>query len=418
MSLAARIVAAYSALNLGDSSHLGARAEPNGGGRTLPSSRSVSMSGIQDLFNQLIEYQLLGNTLLRWGIAAGVALLVFLAALLFRRYGVTRLRNLAQRTSSAIDDFIVGLVVQTHALLLLIASLYAGSLMLSLPDQAMRILGGVLVVAVAVQAILWTHKIVDFAIETFVRRRQGQQGDAAEPVLAAGLGVFKFIILLAVYAVIVLFALSNMGVNITAWITGMGIGGIAIALAVQSVLGDLFASMSIVLDKPFVVGDFIIVGDKMGTVERIGIKTTRVRSLSGEQLVFANSDLLSSRVQNFKRMNERRVVFTINVVYGTGLEKLKLIPPIITAAVKAQGRARFDRSHFKAFGAFSLDFETVYYVLDRDYNVYMDIQQAINLEIVRRFEDEGIEFAFPTQTLHLVREPAPTSAPARPAVDS
>jgi small-conductance mechanosensitive channel len=150
----------------------------------------------------------------------------------------------------------------------------------------------------------------------------------------------------------------------------------------------------------------------MGTVERIGIKTTRVRSLSGEQLVFANSDLLSSRVQNFKRMNERRVVFTIGVVYGTPLEKIKLIPCIITAAVKAQERTRFDRSHFKAFGSFSLDFETVYFVLDRDFNAYMDIQQAINLELVRRFEDEGIEFAFPTQTLHLVRDAVPTPAAA------
>jgi small-conductance mechanosensitive channel len=367
------------------------------------------MSDIQDFFNQIIEYEFLGNTMLRWVIAAGVAVLVFFASLLFRRIGVKRLAALARRTDSAVDDFVVGLVGRTHSMVLVIASAYAGSMMLALSDQARRIFGGALMVAVAVQAILWTHKVVDFGIETFARRRGGND---EEPILAAGLGVFKFIILLTVYAVIVLFALSNMGVNITAWVTGMGIGGIAIALAVQSVLGDLFASMSIVLDKPFVVGDFIIVGDKMGTVERIGIKTTRVRSLSGEQLVFANSDLLTSRIQNFKRMNERRVVFTIGVVYGTPLEKLKLIPAIITSAVKAQERARFDRSHFKGFGAFSLDFETVLYVLDREYNLYMDVQQAINLELVRRFEDEGIEFAFPTQTLHLVRDTAAAPASA------
>jgi small-conductance mechanosensitive channel len=367
------------------------------------------MSNIQDFFNQLIEYEFLGNTLLRWIIAAAVTLAVFVAALVFRRYGVKRLERLANRTSSSIDNFIVQLVGQTHGLLLLIASIFAGSLMLSLPDQARGVLVAVLDVAVAVQAILWTHKIVDFAIAAFVKRRKS---DVDEPVIAASLGVFKFIILLTIYTIIVLFALSNMGVNITAWVTGMGVGGIALALAVQSVLGDVFASMSIVLDKPFEIGDFIIIDDKMGTVERIGIKTTRVRSLSGEQLVFANSDLLSSRVQNFKRMNERRVVFTIGVVYGTPLEKIKLIPCIITAAVKAQERTRFDRSHFKAFGSFSLDFETVYFVLDRDFNAYMDIQQAINLELVRRFEDEGIEFAFPTQTLHLVRDAVPTPAAA------
>jgi small-conductance mechanosensitive channel len=169
------------------------------------------------------------------------------------------------------------------------------------------------------------------------------------------------------------------------------------------VLGDLFASLSIVLDRPFVIGDFIIVDDMVGTVEYVGLKTTRVQSLSGEQIVFANADLLNSRIRNFKRMYQRRIVFTLGVTYQTPRAQLEQIPSIIRAAVERQENARFDRSHFLSYGDFSLNFETVYHVLVPDYNVYMDIQQAINLEIHREFEAAGIEFAYPTQTLFMAK---------------
>jgi small-conductance mechanosensitive channel len=172
----------------------------------------------------------------------------------------------------------------------------------------------------------------------------------------------------------------------------------------QNVLGDLFASLSIVLDKPFVLGDFLIVDEHLGNVEHIGLKTTRVRSLWGEQLIFSNSDLLNSRIRNLGRMQERRTVFALGVTYQTPREKLTRIPGILREAVEAQEKTRFDRSHFKAYGDFSLNFETVYYVTVADYNAYMDVQQAINLRIHERFEEEGIEFAYPTQTLFLVRQ--------------
>jgi len=201
-----------------------------------------------------------------------------------------------------------------------------------------------------------------------------------------------------------LLALDNLGVNITALVAGMGIGGIAVALAAQNILGDLFASISIVLDKPFVINDFIIVGDYMGSVEHIGVKTTRIRSLSGEQIVFSNTDLLNSRVRNFKRMVERRVVFSFGVVYGTPAEKLEAIPGIVRGIIEAIDGTRFDRAHFAKYGDSSLDFEVVYFVVTGDYNVYMDIQQAINLAIYRSFEDEGLGFAFPTQTIFLGNE--------------
>jgi small-conductance mechanosensitive channel len=180
-----------------------------------------------------------------------------------------------------------------------------------------------------------------------------------------------------------------------------------VALAAQNILGDLFASASIVLDKPFVMGDFVIVDDHLGTVERIGLKTTRIRSLSGEQLVFSNNDLLQSRIRNFKRMYERRVVFSIGVTYQTPHDKLAEIPALLRAAVEAREQVRFDRAHFKEYGDFSLNFEIVYYVLSPDFNIYMDIQQAINLEIHREFERRDIEFAYPTQTIFVERAGTP-----------
>jgi small-conductance mechanosensitive channel len=207
--------------------------------------------------------------------------------------------------------------------------------------------------------------------------------------------------------VVLLIALDTLGVDITTLIAGLGVGGIAVALAVQNVLGDLFASLAIVLDKPFVVGDFIDTGgEHVGVVENVGLKTTRVRSLSGEELVIANSDLLSSRIRNYKRMSQRRALFEIGVVYGTPSDKLRRIPELIRKAVESRDNTRFDRSHFKSFGDSALVFETVYFMTVPDYNAYMDTQQAINLELYQRFEAEEIEFAYPTQTLFLKSEPA------------
>jgi small-conductance mechanosensitive channel len=191
---------------------------------------------------------------------------------------------------------------------------------------------------------------------------------------------------------------------VTALVAGLGIGGIAVALAAQNILGDLFASLSITLDRPFVIGDFLAVDGFLGSVEYIGIKSTRLRSLGGEQIVMSNADLLGSRVRNYGRMTERRVVFTIGVVYETPVEVLERIPALIREAIEGQPGTRFDRSHFAKHGGSSLDFETVYYVLSSEYNRYMDVQQAINLRVHREFAARGIEFAYPTQRL-LVEQP-------------
>jgi small-conductance mechanosensitive channel len=205
----------------------------------------------------------------------------------------------------------------------------------------------------------------------------------------------------ALWTLMVLWALHNAGVDITALVAGLGIGGVAVALALQNILTDVFSSVAILFDKPYQVGDFIAVGDSMGTVESIGIKTTRMRSQSGEQLVFANGELLKSRIRNFKRMHERRMAFNINLTYQTPPEKVASAASLLREIVETQQPIRFDRAHFKAFGTSALEFEVVYFVLSPDNNLAMDIQQRINLQILERFAAAGIEFAYPTQTLPL-----------------
>ena len=227
--------------------------------------------------------------------------------------------------------------------------------------------------------------------------------DVNEDEVMALAGVLRFVAKLTLWVLLLLMALENFGVNITALITGLGIGGVAVALALQNILGDLLASLSIVLDKPFVLGDSITVDTLTGTVESIGLKTTRLRAVSGEQLIFANSDLLKSRIRNWKRLAERRVVLTFGVPYDTPPDVIERIPGMVRALVEAQELTRFERAHLKGFGASSLDFEAVYWILTPEYGIYMDRQQAVNLGLLRAFEREGIDFASAAQALLVTR---------------
>lgn len=267
------------------------------------------------------------------------------------------------------------------------------------PDpRIMEIAKVALIGVLTFQVIRLVPVLVDWLL---LRGTRTGEGGTASPTTVGTLTGLRWLILFMAYSLILLLALQNTGVDVTSLIAGLGIGGIAVALALQNILGDLFGSLTIALDKPFVIGDFIVVGSEMGTVEHIGLKTTRVRSLSGEQLVFGNADLLSSRIRNYKRMSERRVVFGFGVVYATPPETLEAINAIVRRAVETQSNVRFDRCHFHRFGASSLDFEAVYYINSPDYNAHMDAQQAVHLSIVRAFRDQNIEFAFPTQTLYL-----------------
>ena len=336
------------------------------------------------------------NTLLQWIIAIGIAVVSYIVVHVLRLLVVRRLAAVAERTASQIDDILVDVLKHTNPALVLIVSLYFGLQFLTLPDMVAHTIKIIATVAFFLQVALWGNCLIDSLISRVHKLRREK-----DPASASAFGAISFFARVLLWSLIIFLILDNFGIDITALIAGLGVGGIAIALALQSVLGDIFCSVAILIDKPFEVGDFIIVDDKLGVVEKIGIKTTRVRSLSGEQLIFSNADLVSSRIRNYKRMNERRVVFSFGVTYQTPVEKLEAIPLAVKEIISSLDNTRFDRAHFHKYGDSSLDFECVYYVLSRDYNIYMDIQQQINLAIFRHFEKEGIEFAYPTQTLYV-----------------
>jgi len=333
-----------------------------------------------------------GNDIKTWLTALGIAVGLMILLRLVEQVLIVRVQRLTRKTDTVIDDAVVGSLRKTKLTYLFVVAAFLGSLVLTLPERLRSIAWQVLVVATLLQAGIWVSSGLQIWLENY---RASEEDGANRTTMNA----LSFLVRVALWTTVLLLILDNLGVDVTALVTGLGIGGVAVALAVQNVLSDLFASLSIVLDKPFVNGDFIVVGDLAGSVEHVGIKTTRIRSISGEQLVFSNSDLLTSRIRNFGRMNERRVVFSIGVTYQTSADKLERIPSIIQDVVKAQERVRFDRSHFASYGDSSLNFETVYFVESADYAQHMDILQAVNLAIFRRFEEEGIEFAYPTQTL-------------------
>jgi small-conductance mechanosensitive channel len=338
----------------------------------------------------------LGITAVSWLTFAGVWLAAFIVLRWTRHIVFKRLHALAARTATSLDDLGEGLVRRTSTTFLLLLALYFGISTLPLASDKQSIVSMAMLVVVLVQSGLWAHEVVDYAIRELVRRDSDLDSG-----LRTAAGAIGFAGRVLVWSVILILILSNLHVNVTTLIAGLGVGGVAIALAVQNVLGDLFASLSILVDQPFVVGHFIVIDDLAGTVEHVGLKTTRIRSLSGEQVVMSNADLLKSRIHNYKRLYERRVLFGFGVTYNTGYEKLVAIPPMVRQIVTDIPGTRFDRAHFKEFGDSSLNFEVVYFVLDPDYNRYMDVQQRINLELYRRFEERGIEFAFPTRTLYV-----------------
>lgn len=342
------------------------------------------------------DWIVLGNPLNDWFSAAVMAITFTVAVTGIKRLFRHRFAALAAGKANGYADLAAELIHRIHPLVTMLLAVYFGAFVLTLPPLANRILNVVVGMAVLIQVGVLTSRLINFYVEQYKRSKIETNADAATTI-SSGAVILRFII----WMVLLLVALDNLGINITTLIAGLGIGGIAVALATQNILGDLFASLSIVLDKPFVVGDFIIVNDYLGSVERIGLKTTRIRSLSGEQLIFSNTDLLNSRIRNFKRMYERRVVFAIGVLYQTEYEKLSRIPDMIRNIIERREPVRFDRAHFKEFSDYALKFEVVYWIQTPDYNVYMDIQQAINLEIHKQFEEAQIGFAYPTQTVFI-----------------
>lgn len=348
---------------------------------------------------EILNQTILNNTLLEWLIATAILIISVLLLRLIQHLARRRLKTLAAHTVTQWDDMLVDVIARTKLFFPIVVGILVSSLLLELPDRVQSVISSVFVIALLIQSGIWGITFLSRVLESY--RRNAMENNRADITTINLIGV---IIRIVLWSIIVMLALDNLGVNVTALVAGLGIGGVAVALALQNILGDLFASLSITLDKPFIIGDFLMIGEHLGSVENVGLKTTRVRSLSGEQLVFSNSDLLNSRIRNFGRMLERRVVFSIGVTYETPRDKLKRIPEIIRAVVEAQKDTRFDRSHFMKYGDYALMFETVYYVQSADYNAYMDIQQSIYFAIHEGFEQDGIKFAYPTQRLFLHKD--------------
>lgn len=344
----------------------------------------------------------LGNTLQSWLLSLAAFLVTFTVLPLLRSFVMSQRKRIQSLEPPLGVELALVLIARTSRLFLWIVALYVGERFLELGPRVEKVSSVVIVVVFWLQVALWGTAAVNFALD-----RQRQRGAAAgDAGIQGSLGIVSFVARLAIFAIAALLALDNLGVNITALVAGLGVGGIAIALAVQTVLGDLLASLSITLDKPFVVGDWLRIDTVEGTVERIGVKSTRLRSLSGEQIIISNADLLKSRVHNLGRMPERRVLFTLGVTYETPRAKLERVPALVESVINATPDTRFVFCVFRHFGDSALQFEVVYYVALEAGAKYLDILNSVNFGIHAAFEREGISFAYPTRTV-VVRQQEP-----------
>jgi len=334
-----------------------------------------------------------GNSVHEYVLAFGVFVLAFVVLKMFQRIVLRGLKKLAERTNTTADDALIKIFDRLRPPFYFFLALYSATYVLTLADVLRAVVDGILVIWVAYYVVMSVQSLIDYIVGILAGDADAQTKTAYRHVGTLG----KF----ALWVVVLLVVLSNLGVDITALVASLGIGGLAIAFAFQKILEDLFASFAIHFDKPFVIGDFVIVGEHMGVVKSIGIKTTRIQALQGEEIVISNRELTSTRVQNFKKLEERRVAVLVGVTYDTPNEKLERIPTMMEDIVSGIEHMRFDRAHLKSFGDSALLFELVYFVESDDYVKYMDANHEFNLGLKAVFEQEGIEFAFPTQTIYV-----------------
>ena len=353
--------------------------------------------------NEFLERVYYHNTVLDYLIALGIIIIGLIIVKVVKNVFIPRISKLTSRTHNHVDDYIITSINRFGIPALKIVAVFIGLNYLTFTEKVENVLQIALTVVITFFAIRFISSTILSLLQTYIRSKSEE--DKGEDRVKQ-LGGIMLIINIIIWTLGLIFLFDNMGFEVTAVIAGMGIGGIAIALAAQNILSDLFNYFVIFFDKPFEIGDFIIVDDKLGTVQNIGIKTTRVKTLSGEQLVFSNSDLTNSRIHNYKRMATRRIVFKIGIAYETPFKKLKKVSGLLRSIVEEQkDRLTFDRAHFLAYGDSSLDFEVVYIVQSADFNVYMDIQQQINYRIFEEFEKMELVIAYPTRTLWLANPP-------------
>ncbi|MFC1667435.1 mechanosensitive ion channel family protein [Candidatus Omnitrophota bacterium] len=349
------------------------------------------------MIQDIMGYVFFGNRVMDYSICIFLFLALLVIIKIFRHFLLKRLKKWAEKTATTLDDFLISIVQKIFLPLTYFGALYVSLNTLSLAPVLEKVIGIIGVGLLTLFAARLATVLIDYGINLYWAKR------GKDITLERSMNGISRVVRVIVWGLAIVFFLDNLGFKISAVIAGLGIGGVAVALAAQAVLGDLFSYFAILFDRPFEVGDFIIIGDYLGSIEHIGIKTTRIRSLGGEQLIFSNTDLTNSRVRNYKRMEKRRVVFKLGVTYQTSLEQVKAISGIIKDVIKNIKDTTFDRAHFLSYGDFSLIFEVVYYIMGSDYNKYMDIQQEINFGIKKEFEVQGIEFAYPTQTLYLTK---------------
>jgi small-conductance mechanosensitive channel len=329
-----------------------------------------------------------------------IALVMYVSLFFIKKIFFSQLDKIINRTSNRVDDVLVYSFAHTTHIFMLVCSAYMGFQFMPehhiYPTWSWRIFFVVMMMQVGIWGLYGIKKWMQLS---FNRKRK------RDPASASSINIVELMLKFTFLAIVFMFTLHNIGIQVTTMIAGLGIGGVAIALAMQNILGDLFSSLSIILDKPFVVGDFIILGEWLGEVEHIGLKTTRIRSLGGEQIIMSNSDLLGSRIRNMKRMHERRSNFFISLPHESTPEEIKRAVEIITAVVLSKKQIRFDRCHFFRITTHSLDIEVVYFVLTDDYNIHMDIQQSILLDVHQVFRAENIDYAYPVQKTHFFSLP-------------
>jgi small-conductance mechanosensitive channel len=351
-----------------------------------------------------LGYKVMNIAVQDWLFALVIAAISYLAISNIWSVLIRRITVYSMNSRSQLDDLMLEVMRTTTKFTFALFSILIGMHFLDLSAKWLKRLDHLTFFVIGIQIAVWLSRGIDLWEQ---RRHQAKEEARDNAVITTMLSwIFKT----TVWSILLLSILANVGVNITAFVASLGIGGVAIALAVQNILSDLFASLAIGLDKPFVLGDFIIFGDVLGTVEKVGLKTTHIRALGGQQIVIGNTELLKNTIHNYKRMAERRVVFKFRITYDTPVDRIEQVPRIVKEAVEGQKKTRFDRAHFMNFGESSLEFEVVYYVLDSDYNVYMDIQQAINLHIMRALQALEIKFAYPAMTVHL-KDGIPFSRP-------
>lgn len=352
------------------------------------------------MLNEFLQQIYFHNRVIDYISVLAVFLIGILIITILKNFLLKILRSFARKKSSAIDNRFVDAFqkkMQPVINLLYFGAIYLGFNQLTIPASLEKIINVFLVALLIFFGVRFILSIFSYFLENYWIKKEKNVTR-----ITAVRGI-ETVLKIIIWSIAVIILLDNLGVQVSALVAGLGIGGIAVALAAQNILGDLFSYFIIFFDRPFEIGDFLNVDNFLGTIENIGIKTTRIRSLSGEQLIFSNTDLVNSRLRNYKRMYQRRISFKFGVIYQTSTEQLKEIPSIVSKIINEIPQTTLDRVHFTSFGDFSLDFEVVYYVNSKDYNQYMDIQQEINFKLKEEFEKRGIEFAYPTQTLFLTK---------------